>query len=72
LLTEEERHNPLSVIQEFLGDVKLIEVRIHLYNLLEVALTRPDTIYDEASERDAILFFCKQLEKTVEATFLLI
>lgn len=71
LLTEEEEQDPLSVIREFFGDVKLLEVRIHLHNLLEVALTRAYTIYDEANERDAILCFTKQLEKMIEATTLL-
>lgn len=69
LLTEEEKRDPLSVIKRFLEDVKLLEVRIHLYNLLKVALTTPNTIYDEASERDAVVCFVKQLEKMVEAAF---
>ncbi len=72
LLTEEEKQDPLSVIREFFEDVKLIEVRIHLYNLLEVALTTPNTIYDDASERDAVLCFIKCLEKIVDANYRLI
>ena len=70
-LTEGEKLDPLPVIRQFFEDVKLVEVRIHLYNLLEVALTTPNTIYDEASERDAIVFFVKQLEKMGEAACLL-
>jgi hypothetical protein len=69
LLTEKEKQDPISIISKFFDDVKLIEVRIHLYNLLEVALTRPNTIYDEVRERDTILYFVKQLEKIVEATY---
>lgn len=68
LLTEEEKKDPLPVIKQFFDDIKLIEVRIYLYNLLEVALTRPNTIYDDASERDAVLCFVKELEKMAEAT----
>lgn len=71
LLTEEEMQDPLTVIREFFDDVKLLEVRTHLHNLLEVALTRPNTIYDEASERDATLCFIKQLEKIIESAFLI-
>lgn len=52
LLSEEEKREPLSVIHEFFEDVKLIEVRKHLYNLLEVILTKGDTIYDDATERE--------------------
>ncbi len=71
LLSEDEQQNPLSVIREFFGDVKLVEARKHLYNLLEVALTKSDTIYDEAWERDAVSYFVKQLEKVMEAALLL-
>lgn len=67
LLTEEEKQDPLPVIRRFFEDVKLVEVRIHLYNLLEVALTTPNTIYDDASERDTVVCFIKQMEKMVEA-----
>lgn len=67
LLTDEEKQDPLLVIRAFFEDVKMVEVRTHLYNLLEVALTTPNTIYSDASERDAALCFVKQLERIVEA-----
>jgi hypothetical protein len=57
----------MAVIKQFFEDVKLIEVRQYLHNLLEVALTTPNNIYDDARERDAVICFCKQLEKMVEA-----
>lgn len=66
-LTEEEKLQPMIVIKQFFEDVKLIEVKQLLSSLLEVALTRSNTIYDEASERDAVLCFCKRLEKMTEA-----
>jgi hypothetical protein len=71
LLTDEQKQDPVSVIREFFDDVKLIEARVHLHNLLEVALTRPNTFYDEAGERDAALCFIKQIEKTLEASWML-
>ena len=70
-LTEEEKQNPLAVIENFFGDITLLELRKHLTNLLEVALVSSNTIYDEAIERVAVLCFCKQLEKLEEATSLL-
>lgn len=70
LLTEEEKKYPLSVIKKIFDDVKLVEVRMHLHNLLEVALTRPNTIYDDASERDTVLCLIKQLEKVIEMAWL--
>lgn len=66
LLTEEEKKDPSTVIKQFFEDVKLVEVRIRLHNLLEVALTRTNTIYDDASERDAVLYFVEQLEYVIE------
>jgi hypothetical protein len=71
LLTEEEKQDPLPVIKRFFEDVKLVEVRTHLYNLLEVPLTTPNTIYDEASERDTVLCCVKQLEKVIEIAYIL-
>ena len=71
MLTDEEKKDPLSVIQAFFDDVKLIEVRIPLYNLLEVALTKGETVYDDAMERDAVLCFVKKLARMVEAASLL-
>lgn len=71
LLTDEEKQDPLPVIRAFFEDVKLAEVRTHLYNLLEVTLTTPNTIYDEASERDVVVCFIKQLERMVEASQIL-
>ncbi|MFZ6024567.1 MAG: hypothetical protein ACOYVG_08960 [Bacteroidota bacterium] len=71
LLTKEEKQNPLSVIREFFDDTKLIEVRIHLYKLLDVALTQHNSIYHEAAERDAVLCFVKQLEKMIEGAIII-
>lgn len=71
LLTEEEKKDPSIVIKQFFEDLKLVEVRIHLHNLLEVALTRPNTIYDDARERDAVMCFIKQLEKLVDTAYLI-
>ncbi len=68
-LTEEEKQNPILVITQFFVDVKLIEVWKQLANLLEVALGSSNTIYDESSERDNVLYFIKELEKLVDATF---
>jgi len=55
LLTEKEKQNPVSTIREFFEDVRLVEVRIYLYNLLEMALVAPNSINAEASDRDTVL-----------------
>jgi hypothetical protein len=69
-LTTEEQHDPLIVIRTFIEDLTFIEVRIQLYRLLEVVLTKDDTIYDDVNRRDAALYFSKRLERIIEATFL--
>jgi hypothetical protein len=68
-LSEDEKENPVNVIKQFFDDVRLIEVRIHLYNLLEVALTTHNTIYDDARARDALFCFVDRLEKMVEVVW---
>jgi hypothetical protein len=65
-LSDEEKENPITVIKQFFIDVKLIEVRQHLANLLEVAVASNNSIYFDATERDAVLYFYKQLEKVIE------
>lgn len=70
-LTQEEKENPMTVSKQFFDDVKLIEVRQHLANLLEVAIVSENSIYADVRERDAVLCFCKQLEKVVEIAFIL-
>lgn len=50
--------------------MQLTEVRIHLYNLLELASTRLNTIYEEASEQDAVMCFIRQLKRMAEAASL--
>lgn len=67
LLTEEEKLNPVEVIKEFFSEVNLLEVRMHLGKLIEVALTSNNYFFLESSERGEILAFSKQLEKLVEA-----
>ena len=71
LLTENEQQEPLLVIRGFFDDSNLVETRIHLSNLLEVALTKTNSIYDEASERDTVCYFCIQFMKVLEAGYLL-
>ncbi|HJV19998.1 MAG TPA: hypothetical protein VJ552_09000 [Sediminibacterium sp.] len=70
-LTQEEKQDPMAVIKQFFDDLKLIEVRQHLVNLLEVALASDNSIYSDTRERDAVMCFCKQLEKLVEAVVIL-
>jgi len=70
-LSEEEKQDPVNVIKQFFEDVKLIEVRQYLSNMLEACLASPNSLYDDCKERDTILCFCKQLEKMVDAAHVL-
>ena len=70
-VTEEEKQNPTTVIENFFGDISLLEVRQHLSNMLEVALVSTNSIYTEPKERNEALCINKELEKLVEAAWLL-
>jgi len=71
LLTKNELANPRIVIQQFYENYQLIEVRKHLHNLLEVAVTSSNALYAEAKERGAVVCFCERIENFVEADLLL-
>jgi hypothetical protein len=70
-LTEEQRKEPLKVIESFFSDYDLSEVRESLGALLEVALTSENLEFSEPGQRADVLYFCKQLEELIEAAFIL-
>lgn len=71
LLTDEEVNNPKTVVRHFFEDYRLFEVRQHLWNLMETAMISPDSMYEEASERSKLIHFYQQVEKLMEAVFLI-
>jgi len=70
-LTEEEQQNPYGVLAHFCIDYGLYEVRNHQWNQLEVCLTTDNTYFSEPDQRADLLYYHGQLEKVLEAIFLL-
>src|SRR6266852_2019278 len=70
-LNEEERNNPLMVIDGFFGDYHLQEVREEIQQLQQVALFTDNDTYNNARERSNLVFFCEKLEILAEAAYLL-
>lgn len=59
LLSSEEQINLLMRVRYFFEDYHLHEVRQHLWNLFEVAVTSEKDLYAEVSNRNKLLTFCR-------------
>lgn len=70
-LSAEEQQDPRGVLQEFLSECPLAECRQLLWQMTETALQADHTLYDEAAERHRLLWFYQQVEKALEAGWLL-
>jgi hypothetical protein len=70
-LTEEQIQNPSQVVYNFFFDYNPAEVRAHLENFLECALTTDNPPFSNANDRSAIWVFTRQLEKLLEAAYVI-
>lgn len=70
-LAPEEQQDPRTVLQEFLSECPLAECRQLLWQMVEIALQADHTLYDGAEERHRLLWFYQQVEKVLEAGWLL-
>jgi len=68
-LNREDMLNPDSVIQTFCNAHHLYDIRQHLWNLVETAISSENELYEEAETRSALLFFYGQLEEVIEAVY---
>ncbi|HLP37435.1 hypothetical protein [Lacibacter sp.] len=66
-LTDEEQKATKQIIADFFGAYHLDEIRNHLGALTEIALTKDNSYYDTARERDHVLWFYYQVERMIEA-----
>jgi len=69
LLTEEEKDDPRSVLRYFFEAHHLHEIRQVLNDCLETALTSENHLYAQASERDSLVYFYRELEIFIEAVY---
>lgn len=69
-LTDEEQRAAKQIIADFFGAYHLDEIRNHLGALTEIALTKDNSYYDTARERDHVLWFYYQVERVIEAVWI--
>ncbi|HEX7904394.1 MAG TPA: hypothetical protein VF487_10975 [Chitinophagaceae bacterium] len=70
-LTEDQKKQPLKIIDDFFDNIRLHEVRKAIDTLLKVALTTDNDEFSEPGQRASVMFFCQQLEELIEAAYLL-
>lgn len=71
-LKEEERQDPMSVIERFFSDYRLHECRHLLWTMAETCLTTENAGYSDAEERGNLLLHYRDLERLLEASSLLL
>lgn len=70
-LTQNEKAAPHEVLQDFFQNCSLSEMRRLLWLSVEAALVRPHSTFDDAAERQSLLWFYRSVEEVLEATWLL-
>ena len=70
-LEKEQQAKPYEVIKSFCGAYNLHEIRQHLWDLLEISVTTENYVFDEASARNNIFLFYRQLEELIEAIYII-
>jgi hypothetical protein len=68
-LSKKEAKHAGKFIQNFFGAWHLHEIRRSLAALTEIALTTNNTHFEDAKERDSILWFYYELEILIEAVW---
>ncbi|HXD76754.1 MAG TPA: hypothetical protein VN616_03045 [Puia sp.] len=72
LLNEEEKSDPLLVVERFFGDYRLNECRHQLWTMVETCLTTENDNYTDPAERGNLLHHYRDLERLLEASMLLL
>lgn len=71
-LREEEKRDPMVVLERFFSDYRLHECRHHLWTMVETCLTTENTGFSEPEDRGNLLLHYRDLERLVEAGALLL
>lgn len=70
-LKEEEKQDPMLVIERFFGDYRLYECRDRLWTMVETCLTTDNDSFNDAEDRGNLLLHYRDLERLLEACVLL-
>lgn len=71
-LGPEERKNAAGIIESFFKDYRLHECRHQLWEIVECCLITDNMFFGEAEERADLLQFYKDLERLLEAAWLVV
>ncbi|HEX9513630.1 MAG TPA: hypothetical protein VF939_24230 [Puia sp.] len=71
-LEEKEMREPLVVIERFFSDYRLHECRHILWTMVEACLTTDNLDFSEPEERADLLLRYNDLERLLEASYLLL
>ena len=71
-LQEDEKREPMLVIERFFSDYRLHECRHHLWTMVETCLTTDNTGFSDAEERGNLLLHYQDLQRLLEAGVLLL
>ena len=71
-LKEEEKQNPLGVIEQFFNDYRLHECRHTLWAMVETCLTTDNAEFSDPEERGNLIQRYRDLERLLEAGTLLV
>ena len=63
--------DPAQVIRTFFRAHSLAEIRERLWNMAEVCIATDNDYFETGNERGNLLYFYRQLEELVEASFVL-
>ncbi len=72
LLREEEKRDPMVVLERFFSDYRLHECRHHLWTMVETCLTTDNTGFSDPEERGNLLLHYRDLERLLEAGAMLL
>lgn len=70
-LAEEDRKEPIRVIQRFFSDYRLHECRHILWSIVETCLTTENSEFSEPEERANLMLRYEHFEELLEASYLL-
>jgi hypothetical protein len=70
-LAEEDRKEPIRVIQRFFTDYRLHECRHILWSIVETCLTTDNSEFSEPEERADLILRYEHIEELLEASYLL-
>lgn len=70
-LSRGEQAKPMEMLHNFFDNCPLATVRKTLCQMVETSLAVPYSVYDNAGERQTLLWFCRELEIVLEAGWLL-